>query len=107
MWIVSKISGAADVLVAEAIDPMNWLIYIGCVLDELRVVFVKLSDWMSNYSLLWAVYCALMAYRLVLIDKRLGVRPVGIRETIRRALARLVMRASGDQAKTVCGNIYL
>ena len=33
--------------------------------------------------------------------------PVGIGETLRRALAELVMRAAGDQAKTVCGNLQL
>ena len=48
-----------------------------------------------------------MAYCLVEIDKRPGVRPVGIGETLRRALAILVMRAAGDQAKTACGNLKL
>ena len=32
---------------------------------------------------------------------------MGIGETLRRSLAKLVMRAAGDQAKTVCGNIQL
>ena len=35
------------------------------------------------------------------------MRPVGIGETLRRALAKLVTRAAGDQAKTVCGNLQL
>ena len=35
------------------------------------------------------------------------MRPVGIMETLRRPLAKLVMRASGDQAKTTCGNMQL
>ena len=35
------------------------------------------------------------------------MRPVGIGETLRRALAKLVMRAAGDQAKTECGNLQL
>ena len=30
-----------------------------------------------------------------------------IGETLRRALAKLVMRAAGDQAKTVCSNLQL
>ena len=33
--------------------------------------------------------------------------PVGIGETLRRALAKLVMRAAGDQAKTECGNLQM
>ena len=35
------------------------------------------------------------------------MRPVGIGETLRRALAKIVMRAAGDQAKTACGNLQL
>ena len=32
---------------------------------------------------------------------------MGIGETLRRALAKLVMRAAGDQEKTACGNLKL
>ena len=66
-----------------------------------------MADWMANSSPPWAAYRALMACRLVALDKRPGVRPVGIGETLRQALAKLVMRAAGDQAKTVCGKLQL
>ena len=48
-----------------------------------------------------------MARCLVALDKRPGVRPVGIGETLRRDLAKLVMRAAWDQAKTAYGNLEL
>ena len=32
---------------------------------------------------------------------------MGIGEMLRRALAKLIMRAAGYQAKTVCGNLQL
>ena len=48
-----------------------------------------------------------MAWSLVALDKMLGVRPVEIGEVLIRDLAKLVMRAAGDQAKTVCGNFQL
>ena len=48
-----------------------------------------------------------MAFSLVALDKRPGVRPVGIGETLLRALAKLVMRSAGDQAKAACGNLQL
>ena len=48
-----------------------------------------------------------MACRLVTLDKRPGVRPVGIGEKLRRALAKLVMIVPGKQAKTACGNLQL
>ena len=48
-----------------------------------------------------------MALRLVVLDKRSGVCPVGIGETLRQALAKLVMREARYQAKTSCGNLQI
>ena len=48
-----------------------------------------------------------MACRLVALDKRPGVRPTDIGETLRREVAKLVMREAGEQAKTACGNLQL
>ena len=106
-WVASKLSGAAGALGAEAMELQNWLLHFGCASEELRVVVAILSDWMANSSPHWAAYCALMACHLVALDKRTGVRPVGIGEKLRRALAKLVMRAAGEQAKTACGNFQL
>ena len=62
---------------------------------------------MDNSSPPRADFRAMMACRLLVPDKRPGVRPVGIGETLRWALAKLVMRAAGDQAKTACDNLEL
>ena len=35
------------------------------------------------------------------------MHPVGIGETLRQAIAKLVMRASREQEKTSCGNLQL
>ena len=85
----------------------NWLLHFRCVSEELRVVVSSLADWMANSSPPWAAYCTLMACRLVALDKRPGVRPVGIGETLHWALAKLVIRAAGDQANTACENLQL
>ena len=86
----------------------NWLLRFGCASEEFRVVTARLEDWMANPPPPpWAAYCALMACRLVALDKRPGVRPVGIGDTLRRALAKLVMRAAGDQENKACGNLQL
>ena len=105
--MASKISGAAGALGADAMELRNWLLRFGCASEDLRVVVVSLTDWMANSSLPWAAYCTLMACRLVALNKRLGVRPVGIGETLRWALARIVMGAAGDQAKTAFNNLQL
>ena len=48
-----------------------------------------------------------MVCRLLALDKRPGVRPVGIGETLRRDLDKIVMRAAGYQENTSCGNLQL
>ena len=106
-WVASKLSGAAGALGEEAMELRNWLLRFGCASEEFRVVVTSLADWMANSSPPWAAYCALMACRLVALDKRPGVRPMGIGETLCRSLAKLVMRAVGYQAKTACGNLQL
>ena len=106
-WVASKLSGAAGALGAEAMELRNWLLRFGCASEEFRVVAASLADWMANSSPTWDDYLSLMACCLVALDKRPRFRTVGIGETIRRALAKLVMRAAGDQAKTACGNLQL
>ena len=95
-WVASKLSGAADVLGAEAIELRNWLLCFECASEKLRFVVARLYDWMANSSPPWDAYRALMACRLVALDKIPGVRPMGIGETLRRALAKLLMTAAGD-----------
>ena len=85
----------------------NWLLRFGCASEEFRVVIASLGDWMANSPPPWVAYRALMACCLVALDKKPGVRPVGIGETLRQALAKLVIRAAGDQAKKACGNLQL
>ena len=87
MWVASKLSGAAGTLGAEAIEIRNCVLCFGCASDELRAVVARLANWMANPPPLWVAYCALMACHLVALDKRLGVRSVGICEMLHRALA--------------------
>ena len=94
-WVASKLVGPAGALGAEATELRNWLLCFRCASEELRVVVASLADWMANSPPPWAAYRALMACRLVALDKRPGVRPMGIGETLRRAIAKLVMRAAG------------
>ena len=106
-WVASKLSGAAGAMGAEAMELRNWLLRFGCASEELRFVVASLADWMANSSPPWAAYRALMACRLVVLDKQPGVRPMGIGETLCQALAKVVMRAAKEQAKTACGNLQL
>ena len=48
-----------------------------------------------------------MACLIIVLDKHPGVILVGIRETPRRALAKIVLGVAGDQAKVTYGNIQV
>ena len=48
-----------------------------------------------------------MACCLVVMDKKPGVRPVGIEETLHQVLAKLIMSVSVDQANMACGNLQM
>ena len=95
-WVALKLSGAAGALGAEVMELRNSLLHFVCASEEFRLFVTSLADWMAKSSPPWAAYRALMAFRLVALAKRPGVRPVGIGETLRRALAKLVMRAAGN-----------
>ena len=105
--MASKLSGTAGELGDEATELRDWLLSFGCASEEFRVVLTDLSDWMANFSPPWAYYRALMACRLVAMDKRPGVRPVGIGETLRQAITKLIIKTVGDQAKAACGSLQL
>ena len=106
-WVASKLSGAAGALGAESIELKNWLLCFGCASDEFRVVVSYLSGLVANSSPPWANYRAMIACRLVALDKFPGVRLVGIGETLCRAITKLFMRAAGDQANAACGSLQL
>ena len=48
-----------------------------------------------------------MACRLVALDKKPGVRPVGIGESIRRLLAKCVVKIAGSEAMQAASNLNL
>ena len=49
-WVVSKLSGAAGALGAEAVELQNWLLCFRCASEELRVVVARLDEWVANLS---------------------------------------------------------
>ena len=106
-WVVSKLSSVVGALGSEAFELRNWLIRFMCMLEEIKVIVTNMDDWISNYFPPWSPYCALMACRLVALDNRPGMRPVGIGEMLCRSLAKIEMRAAGDQAKTTCENLQI
>ena len=105
--VASKLSGAAGPGGTDAIDLRNWLLRHGAESEFLRNSLASIAEWLANESPPWAAYRALMACRLVALDKSPGVRPVGIGEVYRRLLAKCVLEAVGHQATAAAGNLNL
>jgi hypothetical protein len=61
----------------------------------------------SNGHPPWAAYRALMACRLIGLDKCPGVRPVGIGEIWRRLIAKCIIEVCGHKATQAAGNLNL
>ena len=55
-------------------------------------------DWISNGSLPWTDYRAFMFGHLIALDKPPGVRLVGVGETWRCLLSKIVLKVTGPEA---------
>jgi hypothetical protein len=105
--VASHLSGAAGPSGRDVVDLSNWLLHHGAESQLLRNELAAIARWLANDHPPWASYRALMACRLVALDKEPGTRPVGIGEIYRRLFAKCVLEACGSQATTACGNLNI
>jgi hypothetical protein len=70
---------------------------------KLCSALANFTDWLANDFPDWPAYRAIMAGRLVALDKCPGIRPLGVGETWRRAIAKTLLLVAGSEAKEVCG----
>ncbi|KAI2493422.1 hypothetical protein MHU86_21121 [Fragilaria crotonensis] len=105
--ISSRLAGAAGPGGTDAVDLANWLLRFGRESEALREEMAAWTNWLANTSPPWAAYRAVMANRLVALDKQPGTRPVGIGEVYRRLWAKCLLKAIGSQATAACGNYNL
>ena len=101
--VAHDLHGAAGLGGSDAVAVSQWLTGFGDSSDRLRNVLASFTSWMANGFPPWAAYRALMAGRLLALDKCPGVRPIGIGETWRRAIAKCVLRVAGREASHACG----
>ena len=71
--------------------------------DRLRDSVAALVRRLSNNIVPWEDIRALMACRLVALDKCPGVRPIGIGETLRRIMGRAVCLTTRYDLSEACG----
>ena len=101
--VASQLHGAAGPSGVDAISLANWLLRFGTESFRLRMEIAFFTQWLANDSPPWAAFRALMACRLVALDKQPGTRPVGIGESFRRLMAKCVLRVAGRKATMACG----
>ncbi len=105
--VSSRLSGAAGPGGTDAVDLANWLLRFGRESEALREEMAAWATCLASTSPPWAAYRAVMANRLVALDKQPGTRPVGIGKVYRRLWAKSLLKAIGSQATASCGNFNL
>ena len=105
--VAAKIRGGAGPGSVDAIAMSNWLLRHGKFSQVLREELAAWTEWLCNCTPPFAAYRALMACRLVALDKQPGVRPLGIGEIFRRAIAKCALKVCGEDAKAACGSANL
>ena len=105
--VAAKLSGAGGPGGVDAIALQQWLLKYGVQNHSLREAVAEFTRWMANDTPPWAAIRALMANRLMALDKCPGVRPVGIGEIWRRLFAKCVLKVAGTEAKEACGSAQL
>lgn len=81
--VARKLSGSGGLGGSDAQAVSQLLLKFGTASRKLRIVMAKVGQWLANESPPWAAYRALMAGRLLAVDKCPGIRPIGVGETWR------------------------
>ena len=94
--VASRLSGSVGPSGTDAVDLGNWLLRHSAESQLLRTEMANMARWIANEHSPWAAYRALMACRLVALDKEPGTRPVGIGEIYCRLMAKCVLEACSN-----------
>ena len=105
--VARKLTGAAGCSSVDSALLKSALLRHGKASAELREELLDWTLWLGNTSPPWAAYRAMRQGRLVALDKRPGVRPVGIGECWLRAVSKCILRECGKEGKTACGSTQL
>uniref|UniRef100_A0A0G4F3H9 Uncharacterized protein n=1 Tax=Chromera velia CCMP2878 TaxID=1169474 RepID=A0A0G4F3H9_9ALVE len=101
--VAHHLQGSAGPSGFDSIQLRTAVLSLGRESRELREELANLVTEMGRRVFEWDQVKALMAYRLVALDKCPGVRPVGIGEAIRRLLGKTVMKKTREELQEACG----
>ena len=101
--VARMIHGGAGPSGSTAIQWQGFLLHYGAHSGKLRDSMAELARQLSNSIFEWSDIHALMANRLIALDKCPGVRPIGIGEEPRRILGKAIALATRYEVEDVCG----
>ena len=101
--VARMISGGAGPGGSAAVQWRDFLLRYGNHSCQLREAMAELARYLANNIVEWVDIRALMACRLIALDKCPGVRPIGIGEAPRRILGKVLAMATRADVEDVCG----
>ena len=88
----------------DSVSLQHWLLRFREASGDLRLIFGDFTEWLVNGRPPWDAYRALISGRLIVMYKQPGIRPVGVGETLRRLMAKCLLRVMEPEAKAACGD---
>ena len=105
--VAHRIQGAAGPGGSTAMQWYSNLLRFGAYSARLRDAVAGLARRLANNVVKWEDIRALMANRLIALDKYPGVRPISIGEALRRVLGKVVALVTRADLEEVCGTYQL
>ena len=106
-FVARRIQGSAGPGGCDSSHWHNVLLRFGSHSRRLCDAVATLIRYLSNSIVDSAQIQALMTNRLIALDKSPGIRPIGVGETLRRIIGKVVCLLTRDDAETVCGATQL
>ena len=100
--IAHRIKGSAGPTGCDSTHWQDVLLRFGCQSQRLRDSLAGLCRRLANSIVDWLSIRALLANRLIALDKSPGIRPIGVGETLRRILGKTICLVSRDDVESVC-----
>ena len=91
----------------DSVSLQHWLLRFRAASGELRLIVGDFVEWLGNGRPPWAAYRALMSGRLIALDKKPGISPVGVGETWRRMMEKCLLSVPGPETKAACGTTQI